>query len=153
MRVARIALFATLLASGCGKTARDQPPPVVWHSLAEGEALAKRDHRLALVFFEADWSTADKELEYATFPAPEVRAELRDWVVIKVDCTDDENRETEKAKDRFRVVGVPTMIGLDFDVPLNHDLFRITEFVKPETMVAALREGRLKARQRRAAAH
>lgn len=144
----RVLVLAFVLAlAACGKTS-NRPPPLVWHSLAEGEALARREHKLALVFFGADWSVADMRLERETFPSSEVRNELRDWVAIKVDMTDEEVPGRDEITNRFRMAGVPTVLAYDFENDV--ELCRYSELVSPATMAAALRE--VKARPRRGAA-
>jgi thiol:disulfide interchange protein len=150
MRVAPIALVVALLA--CGKARKDPAPPLVFYSLEEGEAAARRRHELALVFFGADWSTADKELEYSTFPDPEVREAMRDWIAIKVDMTDDEAPGLREKLDRFKVIGDPSTILVDFDDPGGGELLRFNEYVKPMTMASAIRAAAARARSRRAEA-
>ncbi len=154
MRARLLAPTALIAALGsCGKSPAGEPQPIVWHTMAEGEALAKNEHKLALIFFGAEWSTADKELEHQTFPDREVREELRDWVAIKVDVTDDEDPEVNKLKNRFRMVGDPlTIVGLDFNDPWNPDgseAVRYNEFVKPSVMAAAIRLAKVTAKSRR----
>jgi hypothetical protein len=142
--MARLALIVVIaaLGLGCGKKpANDAAPPLVWHSLAEGEALSRRENRPAVVFFFAEWSKADKELDEVTFKDPDVRAALKDFVMIRVDCTDDEDRETELAKERFKVVGVPTVIARDTFRYGGLEVFRFNEYVAPEKFAATVWEG------------
>jgi thiol:disulfide interchange protein DsbD len=154
MRAGLLAPIAlTVALAACGKSRREEPPPIVWHTMAEGEALAKKEHKLALIFFGAEWSKADKELEYETFPAREVREELRDWIAIKVDVTDDEDPEVEKLKRRFDMKGCPmTLVGVDFDDPWTPDrseAVRYNEFVKAPVMAAAIRLAKVTTKSRR----
>lgn len=141
-RVAPIARVVALLvvAGGCGKTPKEPPPPVVWHPLAEGEPLARSERRLALLHFGADWSMADLEIERETIASDEVRAELRDWVVIKVDLTEDGPREVFQACERFKVVGTPTTFAVDFET--GRELFRFNEAMPPPVLAKALRDAR-----------
>lgn len=149
---------AVLFLVSCKKERVEPPPPPAWHELASGEALARRQHRPALVFLGASWSKADVELERYVFPDPEVRNALRDWVLIKVDMTDDEDKSVQAAASRFDTVGVPTTLGIDFGEPQTDparrpkELFRFNEFVKPPVMAAKIREANLTIARRRAAA-
>lgn len=145
------ALFPALLGA-CNKSKEKAPPPLAVYALREGEAVARRDHKLALVFFGADWSTADKELEYTTFPDPQVREALRDWVVIKVDMTDEDTPGLNEAKERFKIIGDPTTILIDLEDPQIGELNRFNEFVKPITMASAIYAAAARARSLRAAA-
>ncbi|MBX3207670.1 MAG: thioredoxin family protein [Labilithrix sp.] len=137
-------------SSACGKSSVE-PPPTVWHDLATGEAIARKEHKPAVVFFFAEWSVADKMLAEQTFPDPDVRAAMKDFVAIKVDVTNDEDRAVRRAQERFLVVGVPTIIVLaSFDPPpddasarlRNDELFRAHEFMKPGPLAASLRSAK-----------
>jgi hypothetical protein len=148
MRRLASAIVLLALATGvpaCRKTS--DPPPIAWHDLEEGEALARKQHRLALVFVTAEWSTADKELDYRTFPDPEVREIASGFVPIRIDVSDDELENVQHVKDRFDVKGVPTILVVDFeDYPLRYryppdryDLYRANEFVTPDKLAPQLR--------------
>ena len=76
------------LALACGKEPLAPPPPIVWHDLATGEALARKEHRPAVVFACADWSVADMMLKRDTFPHPDVRQAMKDFVAIEIDRND-----------------------------------------------------------------
>lgn len=147
-RIAPIALVCALLA-GCGKKQVAPPPPIVFYSLEEGERAAIRTHKLALVFFGADWSMADKQLEHETFPHPTVREALRDWVLIKVDMTDDEAPGLLAAKSRFEIHGDPTTILVDLEYE-DGELLRFNEYVPPIKMASAIRAAAARAKLRRA---
>ncbi len=143
MKLTQIALPLLLVGSlGCGKTRNEPPPPIVWHTLAEGEPIARKKHELALIHFGADWSKADLEVERETIPSAEVREELRDWIVIKVDITDDEEREVQKAKERFKIIGDPVTLAIDFEH--ERELFRFNEYMKPPVLAQALRDAKAK---------
>ncbi len=131
--------FSSLGLVSCKKQPRELAPPLVWHDLAEGERLARGLQKPALIFVWADWSTADMAMWHETFPAPEVREALRDWVLIRINATDDENKDVETAKNRFRVVGLPTIIATDFSEVPRQELFRVNEFIKPDKLASAVR--------------
>ena len=138
----------SLLAVSCGKT--DIAPPIEWHDLATGERKARRTGKPAVVFFFATWSAADMELDRVTFPSPEVRTAMRDFIAIKIDASDDEKPETKSAIARFDVKGVPTIIMLDdFDrypsangsYPRGnpYDLYRAYNALPPNQLAIYLR--------------
>ena len=141
--MARLALIVVVVvaALGCGKKpANDAAPPLVWHSLEDGEAISRRENRPAIVFFFAVWSTADKELEAVTFKDPEVRAALKDFVMIHIDASDDELPETRRAQERFKVVGLPTVIAMDTFRYGGIEVFRFNEYVEPKKFAATVWE-------------
>jgi hypothetical protein len=142
------ALSSALLVVSCGKT--DIAPAIEWNDLATGERKARRTGKPAVIFVFATWSTADVELDRVTFASPEVRAAMRDFIAIKIDASDDENKETQLATSRFDVKGVPTIIVLDDfnrypsanqDYPRAnpYDLYRSFSFVPPNDLAISLR--------------
>lgn len=142
MRAAILAV-AILGASGCGKTPL-VPSAVHWHDLETGERIAATTGKPVFMFFFAEWSVADMELDREVFPKPAVRAELEHFVPIRVDLSDDEQPGQERIKERFRVLGVPTLLAAAED----GELLRITNFVPEEELVPALRAARLRAEAR-----
>lgn len=140
-----LALIACLACS-CGKKPAVAPPPIVWHNLVSGEALARREHKPAVVYVTAEWSLADKMLDDQTFPDPEVRAAMRPFVAIRVDMTDDDNPEAIKACHRFKCLGVPTILAMrSFEAYPAGELFRSQEYMEPSKLAARLREAAAKA--------
>ena len=145
MRVAVLAAAFALIGAGCGKSSL-VPPTIPWNDLAHGEALAESMHKPAFIFFFAEWSTADKELDERVFTRPAVRAEMQSFIPIRVDVSDDDLPGVNEAKDRFRVLGVPTMLVVKSfdDYPNRHwpaeqsatdELFRANEFMDAEHLV------------------
>jgi thiol:disulfide interchange protein len=133
----RSSLAALALLCACGKT--DVAPSTVWYDLGAGESLMKKTHKPAVIFVHAEWSSADKELEHKTFPAPEVRAAMKDFIAISVDATDDEDPATQAALRRFDVKGVPTIIILD---DTKREITRFNEFVTAPRLAASIRAAR-----------
>lgn len=128
-------LVLALVGAGCRKPV---PPPIVWHGLGAGEAKARAEKRLAILLFGAGWSAADVELERQTFPDPEVRSLVQDVVLIKIDMTDDENRDCILAAERFKVVGTPAVIGIDW--LKEREFFRLYESVPASVLARHIRE-------------
>jgi thiol:disulfide interchange protein len=123
---------------GCGKTMA--AVPLLWETdIDVAFARAKRENKLVLVYFGASWDTAAKELEVVTFVDPQVSVVLwRDFVTLHVDSTDDEDPNTRKLQERFKVIGDPTMIVMAADG--RSEILRYNEFVPPETFVRALQK-------------
>ena len=105
-------------------------------SETEGRKLAETQRRPMIVDFGAAWCGACNELRARTFADPAVRSEAARFVAINVDATDDDNIETNVVKDRYRVVGLPTVVLLDSH---GEERARFVEFVPPERFAAALR--------------
>ncbi len=120
MFVAALEKTQTALAGG---------PSLQWlTSEAEATARARAEHRPLLIDFTADWCKACKELAVETFAAPEVAARLSSFVTVKVDATNDEDKAVESLKEKYSVVGLPTVIVLDAD---GKERARINEFTPP----------------------
>lgn len=121
---------------GCGKTM--EAVPLLWETDVDvAFARARRENKLVLVYFGADWDRAAKELEHVTFVDPQVSLVLwRDFVTLHVDSTDDEDQTTRRLHERFKVVGDPTIIVMAADG--TSEILRYNEFVPPETFVRGL---------------
>lgn len=132
--------ISTAFLSACKKKRVEPPPPLVWFDDVDlALAEARRIDRAALLYFCASWDCASKELEHATFPDPEVAALLFErFVCVRVDCSDDEDKTTEQLARRFDIKGIPTLIATH--PKSGNELWRASEYTKPEKLTAALRE-------------
>ena len=75
-------------------------------------AQAKADCKPVMIDFFADWCAACNELDHLTYIAPEVVAEAKRFVTVKVDGTS-ENDASEAIYKRFGVKGLPTVAFID----------------------------------------
>jgi thioredoxin:protein disulfide reductase len=113
-------------------------PAIVWQTDEEkGRAQALAEHRPVLIDFGAEWCTACKELEHETFPDPGVRTEAQRFVTIRVDATDDDDPKIKALSEKYKVVGLPTVIMLDKD---GKEIVRLNEFVKPPKFLEAMKK-------------
>ncbi|MBX3198616.1 MAG: thioredoxin family protein [Labilithrix sp.] len=112
-------------------------PEIVWLT-NEDAALAKAnaEGKPVLIDFGAEWCAACKKLEHQTFPDPNVRSEAQRFVALRVDATDDEDEQVIKLKDKYKVVGLPTVIMLDKS---GKEVVRFNDFVKPDQFYAAMK--------------
>lgn len=102
-----------------------------------GRAKALAEGKPVMIDFGASWCTACKELEHKTFPDENVRSEAARFIAIRVDASDDENEETKRLSEKYKIVGLPTVIMLDKD---GNEVVRFNEFVPPEKFVAAMKK-------------
>lgn len=101
-------------------------------------AKAKADCKPVMIDFFADWCAACKELDKLTYVSPEVAAESRRFVTVKVDGTD-ESEATETLYQRFGVKGLPTVAFID---PMGEVLQnpRVAGFLPPEKFLPEMRK-------------
>ncbi len=112
-------------------------PEITWLT-DEKEALAKAssEGKPVLIDFGAEWCAACKKLEHQTFPDANVRSEAQRFVALRVDATDDEDKTVIELKDKYKVVGLPTVIMLD---KTGKEVVRFNDFVKPDEFYAAMK--------------
>jgi thiol:disulfide interchange protein DsbD len=88
--------------------------------------------------FRADWCAACRELESQTFVDPRVARELEKFVLLKIDLTgSDIPGDQERAKDRYQVRGLPTILFFTAS-GAELDALRLTGFLPPEGFLAHL---------------
>ncbi len=133
--VAGAAMLFTWL--GLNHSVDADAPAISWLS-SEDEARAKAgaERKPMLIDFGAEWCKACKELEHHTFPDPKVRSEAQRFIALRVDATDDEDKNVIALKDKYKVVGLPTVIMLDAN---GKEMVRFNEFVKPDLFYAAMK--------------
>jgi thiol:disulfide interchange protein DsbD len=107
------------------------------HSEEVAVAKAKAEKRPLLVDFTATWCGACQELSKHTFSDPKVmqKAAAANFVAVKVDASDPDDPQVEAVKDKYKVMGLPTVVILDSD---GHERKRYTQFVEPEPFLAAI---------------
>lgn len=114
-----------------------QPPkPLSWeHSEELARAKAAQEKKPLLVDFTATWCGACQELSKETFADPRVQEKMSNYVVVKVDATNDEDPQIDRVKDKYKVVGLPTVVIFDSN---GQERKRFNEFVPPEPFLAAI---------------
>ncbi|HKX11674.1 MAG TPA: cytochrome c biogenesis protein CcdA, partial [bacterium] len=109
------------------------------HQLEKGLSLAKESRKPLLVDFYADWCPPCQELDHKTFSAPEVKAFAENFVMVKVDCTTDDE-QCRKATERYEVVGWPTVLFLDSAGRPIPDVKLVGGFADKFQMLALMRQ-------------
>jgi len=107
---------------------------LVWASdWDDAFARAKRDDRVVMAEFYADWCIWCKRLESTTFADPGVVGLLGDRAVaVKVDG----EREGRVLAGRFRVDGYPTIVFLS---PDQEEIGRVPGYLEPADFIEAVR--------------
>jgi thiol:disulfide interchange protein DsbD len=102
-----------------------------------GRARAESERRPMLLDFTAEWCGACNELSRITFADPSVMVEASRFVAVRVDATHEDDPSLDDLKDRYKVVGLPTVILVGSD---GQERARFTEFVGPERFLSAIRK-------------
>ncbi len=109
--------------------------PYTEQSLAE----ARNAGRGVIIDTFADWCIPCKELDQATFTNAEVKREAERFVTLKLDLTrSDAGSEAARAKERFGIRGVPTVIFIDHEGKERTEL-RLEGFEKPSVFLGRMK--------------
>ncbi len=114
---------------------------IEWQPYSE-QALrtAERDGRGVIIDTYADWCIPCKELDHVTFTDTDVKRESERFVRLKLDLTsNDANSEAGRAKAKFGIRGVPTVIFLDPAGRERADL-RLEGFEKPNLFLTRMKQ-------------
>lgn len=107
------------------------------HSEEDARQKALVEKRPLLIDFTAEWCGACNELARHTFAHPDVMQEAGRFVAVKVDATNDDDPAVVAVQERYRVVGLPTVLVFDSE---GRERARITEFVPPAKFLEAIRD-------------
>jgi thiol:disulfide interchange protein DsbD len=112
--------------------------PIVWEtSEADARTKALAAKKPVLIDFGAEWCKACKELEHQTFPDQKVRAEAARFVAIHIDATDDDDKQIDAVKKKYKVISLPTVVLVD---SAGNEAARFNEFVQADKFAAALKK-------------
>lgn len=76
-------------------------------------AQAKLEGRPVLIDFSADWCIPCKQIEKTLFSEPTILAKATEFTVLKADLTKDDSEKVKAIRQKYHVVGVPTVVLLD----------------------------------------
>lgn len=114
---------------------------IEWQPYSE-QALqtAEREGKGVIIDTYADWCIPCKELDHVTFTDSDVKRESERFVRLKLNLTSsDANSESGRAKAKFGIRGVPTVIFLD---PAGRERpeLRLEGFEKPNLFLARMKQ-------------
>ncbi len=107
----------------------------------EAIARARADGRPVVIDFFADWCLPCKELDRNTFSDARVLEETERFVLLKADLTSFESQPVRDLRERFEVIGVPTIVFIDGRGTELRDL-RLYGFEGPDAFLQRLRKVR-----------
>lgn len=103
-----------------------------WQEYSESNLSSSIGQTPVIIDFYADWCIPCKELDAITFSDDKVIAESRQFLALKADMTKSLSPEVESLRNKFKIVGVPTVLILDSK---GNEINRITGFVNPEEFI------------------
>lgn len=102
---------------------------------AEARAHARDERRPLIVEFFAEWCVACKEIRERTFASPDVQREGARFVALKLDVTDDAAPATTAMMEKYKVIGLPTVLVFD---STGKEVARLTAFVDAQKFLETL---------------
>jgi thiol:disulfide interchange protein DsbD len=114
---------------------------ITWQPYSEQAlAAAKAEGRGVIIDAYADWCIPCKELDQLTFTDSEVKGEAERFVRLKLDLTsNDPQSEAGRARSRFDILGVPTIIFIDAEGRERAEL-RLEGFEEPEPFLSRMKQ-------------
>ena len=112
---------------------------VVIHSQAELDAQlsqAKKDQKLVLLDFYADWCISCKEMEINTFANPEVSKELKQFILLQADVTAN-SPDNQALLKRFGLYGPPGILFFNSNSEEQKDQ-RVIGYMPPQRFIERL---------------
>lgn len=89
-----------------------------------------------IIDFYADWCIPCKELDKSTFTDARVIKESKSFNTLKADMTKSLSESVEQLRNKYDIVGVPTLLILDNE---GKEIKRITGFVNPDEFYKILK--------------
>ena len=108
-------------------------PPVNWHRYSDrllAESVEK--NKPVIIDFYANWCAPCRELDDITFHHPDiVKLSRDDFIMVKVDLTENAGQNYDRLLSEYNVKGVPTVVFLDNLGKERKDL-RLVDFIQPD---------------------
>jgi thiol:disulfide interchange protein DsbD len=107
-----------------------------WQEYSESKLSGSIGETPVIIDFYADWCIPCKELDAITFSDDKVIEESKKFLTLKADMTKSLSPEVESLRNKFKIVGVPTVLILDSN---GNEINRITGFVNAEEFIHILK--------------
>ena len=108
-------------------------PSVNWHRYSDRLlAESAEKNKPVIIDFYANWCAPCRELDQVTFHHPDiVQLSQDDFIMVKVDLTEQDGLNYDELLNEYNVKGVPTVVFLDNLGKERKDL-RLVDFIQPD---------------------
>jgi thiol:disulfide interchange protein DsbD len=134
-----------LLAGGvffAYQVSRPKEATIQWVKFDETKlAGAAASQKPVMIDFYADWCLPCKELDKNTFTDVAVRGEAERFVPLKADLTRTADPETKKLSEKYKILGVPTIVFLDASGK-EIEALRLTGFEEASKFLERMKKAR-----------
>lgn len=127
-KIFKIVFSVLIMAVGVYALVPSETNSVEWKPFTE-DALAEISGRGVIIDFYADWCIPCKELDAVTFSDAKIIELSKEFETYKADMTKALSSEVESLRERFKIVGVPTVLILNAK---GEEVDRITGFVNAQ---------------------
>ena len=127
-KIFKIVFSVLIMTVGVYALIPSETNSVDWKPFTD-DALSEISGRGVIIDFYADWCIPCKELDALTFSDPQVIELSKEFETYKADMTKALSSEVENLRNKFSIVGVPTVLILNAD---GQEVERITGFVNAQ---------------------
>ncbi len=129
-KIFKISFSVVLIAVAAYMLYPTEKKSIAWKHYTENALPATiSDKKGIIIDFYADWCIPCKELEASTFSDQRVINESKSFYTYKADMTKSLSPEVENLREKFNILGVPTVLIIDSK---GNEVKRITGFVGPD---------------------
>ena len=127
-RIFKIAFSVILILISIYAFIPNEKKSIDWQHYSSTLELTKADKPVIIDFY-ADWCIPCKELDASTFSNSEVIKASKEYLALKADMTKSLSPEVEALRNKFNIIGVPTVLILN---KKGDEVKRITGYIDPE---------------------
>jgi thioredoxin:protein disulfide reductase len=127
-RIFKIAFSLILILISIYAFIPNEKKSIDWQHYSSTLELTKADKPVIIDFY-ADWCIPCKELDASTFSNSEVIKASKEYLALKADMTKSLSLEVEALRNKFNIIGVPTVLILN---KKGDEVKRITGYIDPE---------------------
>lgn len=136
-KIFQIVLSVLLIVIAVYSLIPSEKESIKWEKYSEeayNTAISK--NQPVILDFYADWCIPCKELDAMTFTDPGVIRAAAEYATFKADLTKSLSPEVELLRDKFKIIGVPTVIILDAS---GKEISRITGFLPADEFLKLIK--------------